>query len=266
VGPDPLVPSPKIQLYASASPFGPVTGVAAREPVDPAHDSSGEGATGALADDVVQRAEAQPADSHRPEPRPEPASQCGRKSGGSRGHYERYRLRRQPARGKRERVARRRVEPLRVLDRHDDASGRRELPERRQQRHADRPDIRRPVVVLLAEERDGERASLRCRQSREHLFDRLPEQVAEAHEAERRFGLRRAARQHPVSASLGFSDGGLPQGRLADPRLALDEDRDGPLRIAGQTLLDRRELVLAADDPHAAIAHAGPNDATEARY
>ena len=134
------------------------------------------------------------------------------------------------------------VEPVRVVHGHEHRAL---LGKEAQAVEDGQPDSaplgRRPIRVL-EQERDLERAAPRRRQPRQHVREHGREQVAERGKGQLDLGACRAAGQ---DASMGGGDACLPDGRLADPRLALDDDRS---RRRGEEVGNRRELGLTAED------------------
>jgi len=79
------------------------------------------------------------------------------------------------------------------------------------------------------------------------LLEHVAQQLREPRERQRGFRLDTAARQDGGSAT-SLSDACLPQDRLADARLAGEEERGRTLLDASEECLDRAELFLAPDD------------------
>ena len=155
----------------------------------------------------------------------------------------------QPAGDEHERLARRRVEPRRVVDRHEHG---RALADRGQQ--AERRGVEREAVAghrRPERERARERRPLRRRQ-RAQLGHDGAEQVGEAGERELGLGLdaARAQHRHPV----GGGDRVVEQRALADPRLAADHERGARSRVRPREQLRQAgPLCIAAEQHVAAI-------------
>ena len=123
---------------------------------------------------------------------------------------------------------RRRVQPLGVVDRQHDRAGVRETAKRRQHRASPRHR------VVVAEER--------------RIGVDLLEQIGEPHVSEGHLLLGGARDQDPVAGGAASSDRVAPQRRLADPRLATDQERAGAPRKSLDERVDARALGVASDD------------------
>ena len=102
---------------------------------------------------------------------------------------------------------RRGVEPLEVVDRHDDRPVGGQPIEDAEHGRSDRSLVGR-LGIRSTKERDLERPSLRRREPLEDAVSREADQIREPGERERRLGLRRARRQHPVPEIAGALDTG----------------------------------------------------------
>ncbi len=134
------------------------------------------------------------------------------------------------------------VEPVRVVHGHEHRALIGKEAQAVEDGQPDGPPLGRGSIRVLEQERDLERAAPWRREPRQHVRERRREQVAERGKGELDLGARRAAGQ---DARIGGGDSCFPDGRLADPRLALDDDRG---RRPGEEVGDRRELGLTAED------------------
>ena len=159
----------------------------------------------------------------------------------------------EPPRGERDHLGALGVEPLHVVDRDQQPLVRGE------QRDAGQPDaarVRRRVAGVGAQQRDLERTPLR---GREAVEVRGAEQVAERDEREPALGARGARREHVHPDGARGVGARAPDGALADPRLARDDDR----ALVGERGADARELGVSAERNrhgptlHRACARAG---------
>ena len=80
------------------------------------------------------------------------------------------------------------------------------------------------------------------------LVERRAEQVGESRERERRLRLDAPGGEHLTKAILRLLDTGLPEGRLADPRLAVEDERYGSIPHPREECTDGVELLLPTDD------------------
>jgi hypothetical protein len=149
-------------------------------------------------------------------------------------------------RGERERVRRRPVEPLHVVDGHDDRTLARQCAQDVEQREPDRVRLR-SAVRILAEERRFECASLRCRQTFQPIEFDAVQQIDQAAERQLGVGAARSHREDATSPRSTAVEPGLPQGRLAYPRSA-DEHQRSARRIRIEELPELGKLGLAPDD------------------
>jgi hypothetical protein len=212
-----------------------------------------------LAQDPPERAEADGPQADRLQPLRRQAREQRRwrvAAVGPARQEDRERLVAQAPQDVRERRRRGRVQPLDVVDRQQHRAARRELPQRAQQRHAERAVVGRAARGLLAQQRDRERPPARRGQLVGDLVERVVEQVAQRRERQPRLGAGRRRREHAVAAGGRLRDAGAPQRRLADPGLALERD-DAPRRPGrGQQRPDHLELVVPADQLRRDGSHA----------
>ena len=133
----------------------------------------------------------------------------------------------EPAQGEPQSCRRRGVNPLQVVDGHEEWGAGGDQAEHRQRRDADRPLVDRPSpgVTVAPQERDLQDAPLRFRQRRQGVVDHQVEKVTERREGEPGLRAGRRARQC-LPASLGRSiERSAPERGLPYPRLALEHDR-----------------------------------------
>ncbi len=145
-----------------------------------------------------------------------------------------------------ERVARRRVKPLRVVDRDN-----RRLTQRQTRDSGERPTGQGDPIQLIrrigAPKRGLERAALRRRKRREQrLRDGLHE-IRERDEREPGLRLGGPADQDAKRPRARRSYSGAPDRRLADARHAAYVQRSRPRHQHVEERLDRRDLLVAPD-------------------
>ena len=154
-----------------------------------------------------------------------------------------------------ERLRRRRVEPLDVVDGDQQRTLAGDAAQEIEERDADGVRIRwpggRPGVPgrgILPKEGDAERPGLRAGQPFDRrVVDRL-EEVPDGRVGERRFGIGRPGDEGPTAGLGGPIDSRLPERGLAHAGLGLDDEADRPASRAGKPVLDHRELACSADD------------------
>ena len=108
--------------------------------------------------------------------------------------------------------------------------------------------IRRHLARLGEQQRDLERPPSRGRERGPCFLEHAAEQIGEPGEGERRLGLDTVAGQHPAETLAGILDARLPEDRLADPRLAGEDERARTILDSREERLDRAELLVAPDD------------------
>ena len=153
----------------------------------------------------------------------------------------------QPTRRELDEMGRRRVEPLHVVDRDRDRAVARNQTQCVQETERERALIRYRRDAVREEQRHLERRALRARQPREHFFDDARQQIRDAGERQPGIRLRGPRGQNSVTALLRQLGGSPPEGRLADPRRPLQQQRRGRARPVGEELGDHPELVLPAE-------------------
>jgi len=146
------------------------------------------------------------------------------------------------------------VEELDVVDRDDDRAIRfDELAEQPCDRDRQRPLIRRRAVRRGAQERDREGVALRRGKPGEDVVADAAEEVDEPAERQSLLGSGRPRREDEPVAIGGDVRGGLPDGRLPDPGLALEDERRQPVAGPPEERLECREL---GTPPHDLVRHA----------
>ena len=154
----------------------------------------------------------------------------------------------QPPEHEAEDLRRARIDPLRVVDRDEQRPLLDEDPDDREQRRCEQPRLRRRPVRLADQERDLERTPLDRHELRQRLVQHRREQVADGREGRSQLGMGRARRENPEPRSRARRDALLPERRLADPRVALEQQCRPARRHSVQKLLQRNELQAPADD------------------
>ncbi len=169
----------------------------------------------------------------------QPGQLLGRRAG---GEDQRDRLGQQAARDERERLQRRAVEPLRVVDTHNQRPLARHLGEQAEDRQPDQEAIlgrtgRQP-------ERDFERIALRRGQVLAAVEQRRA-QLVQPRERELHLGVDPGRPRDPERVRA--LDGVVEQRRLPDARVAAHhENAAAPVTKAGEEAIDRLTLVPAS--------------------
>src|SRR5581483_238913 len=162
------------------------------------------------------------------------------------GHEQPDRLRAEPPQRELERSRRGGVEPLGVVERDEERAPLGHDAKHVEHREPDRMAVWRSIPRLGDQEGDLERAPPRRKQRRSGLLEHGAEELRKTGEGKGRLRLDPAAGQDPAEAFLGFVDAGLPEDRLADPRLAREDERPRAALDAGEESSHRRELSVAA--------------------
>ena len=154
---------------------------------------------------------------------------------------------RQPPDRKLERPRGRPVDPLHVVHCHQHR-----LFSCQRRQDGDERGRRRPRIGgafrIDPEQRARERALLRRRQRRARLLERTSDEIPKGDVRELRLCLGRPRLENPVRTPFGSAHRLEPDGRLTDPRLALDHERCRACCHPGDEGFDRAELRLATDD------------------
>ncbi len=150
--------------------------------------------------------------------------------------------------GERERVLGGRIEPVDVIDRQQGRLLRREAAQQPEQAQADGALQRLGPLGLGAQQRHLERAALRVRQVRHRRLRNVGEEVAQRGVRELRLALDRPAAQDPQAALGGGREALIPERRLADADLALEQECGWAGADRAEKLLDPRELRIATDE------------------
>ena len=158
--------------------------------------------------------------------------------------------------GKAEDALARRVEPLEIVDGDEDRARACERAQCAKECNGHRAGLRRPALGLDDQERDFERPTLRRRQQRAHVLQKRIEEISDAGERKLRLGLGGTGDEEPKRAFAASLDARLPEGRLADPGLARQDDpgRPVPVRNRREERDDRVFLLVPSDD---GCAHPG---------
>ena len=212
--------------------------VAERRVGDPAHQRSRHGEPQPLGQQAARVAEPERADLQALErPLLEHPLERGPAPGPAR-EQERDGLVRQPRRGERQGLGGRRVEPLEVVDRHQQRGEPAQLVE-----HAQRDGLLGRLARRGPQQRRLQRGPLRARQAG-HVDP--VEEVDQPRERMARLGPARPRHGDAQPERAGLVDPRLPQRRLPDPGRAREHERPrGPVEERSEP----RELGLAADEP-----------------
>ena len=154
-----------------------------------------------------------------------------------------------------EHARRRGVEPLDVVDGHEQRAFGREDAERRDEGARQRKPVRISLRIGRDPEYGGERTTLRLRQHVRDVLERRIEEVRDRSERDRHLGLGAPRDQHADTVSLGGSHGLAQQRGLPDPRLAANDDSAGMLSKALDELAQPCELLVPPDEFEARGRH-----------
>jgi hypothetical protein len=122
---------------------------------------------------------------------------------------------------------------------------------------------RRPVKVTK-QKRDLERPALRSGQLGQQLVEHRGEQITDCDEREAGLLTCWSARQHAVSAIACQLEPSLPDRRLADSELALEQQGPGIIfEQASEEARDRGQLRVPTDDFGACFSHAGERGSSQ---
>jgi WD40-like Beta Propeller Repeat len=143
---------------------------------------------------------------------------------------------------------RRFVEPRQVVDCDEHRPFRSDGTEHGQDCESNCPRIGSVILVVCPKERDIKRMALQLgQQGRRGVEDGL-EEIRETDEPELCLGLDGTTRENSVGLRSRRVDALLPQRRLADSHLALEQESGWPLLHSRQEPLELRQLLPAADD------------------
>jgi hypothetical protein len=153
------------------------------------------------------------------------------------------------------------VEPLRVVDRDHDRCGPRDRPDELEHADPDRSVVRHQLIAVGPQQRDLEGAALRRGQRGQGLLGQPVEQIAQSHEGEHRLGLGRPADQQPIAEALGGRDRLAPHRGLADAGRAVDETADRTFPDRGDGCGGGGEFALSSHHRRrcqASLPHGSP--------
>ena len=224
--------------------------IAARPLVDAEQGLARKGPVEPVAQESMERADTERPDRQTPDrvraDRPLESRHCSLGAAG--GEEQKHRARTEPAQGERERVRRRGVEPLEIVDRHEQRPVFGEHLQRAAGCDPERARIDPIVGRLLEEERDLERAPPRSGKRGQDVVENVLEQIAEAQVREPALGLRRPRREDAHPPRVGVLDAGKPERRLPDAGLTLEHEPGRPCRHVVDEGEDDATFFLSADD------------------
>ncbi len=227
--------------------------VSERRLVEPAQEVPGEAEPQPLGEHPPRSAEAERTDLETLQPPPRERLLQRGGTPGTLGEQKPNRLVLEPPRGERERLGRRRIEPLDVVDRHEHRPASRQRPQRVQEAERDRSRLRRDVRRLGAQERDLQRTQLRRRQRSQLFAAHAVEKVDQRREGEPRLRPARPSGEDAQPPLPRRSHSRLPERRLPDPRPTRQNER--PWRSAGaDELVQHCDLRFATDDARAQLS------------
>src|SRR5918996_2408126 len=143
-----------------------------------------------------------------------------------------------------------RVEPLEIVDGNQDWAFSRERAQCAEECDGHRPGLRRSALDLDEQQRDLERLTLRRRQQHAYLVQKRIEEISDGGERKLRLRLSRTGNQDVKGALVAHLDARLPEGGLADPGLARQEDagRSVPVGNRREEGDDRVYLLVSSDE------------------
>ena len=157
------------------------------------------------------------------------------------------RLHAEPMSGERQGSRRGSVQPLDVVHRDDHRRIGCKAPQDSEHAEPDCPFVGRHVAGRREEEGNAEGARLRLGK----LLDRhrrFREQVGDAGEGEASLGLERPSSQDASPGRAGRVAARQPERRLPGSRLALEQERAGPIAARRDEQVDQAEFLLPPDD------------------
>jgi hypothetical protein len=138
----------------------------------------------------------------------------------------------EPTHREREGITRRRVEPLRVVDRDHDEPLSGEQPEGAERRRSDGVSVDGAIAVRFEEEGGGKRAPLRRWKLRQDVADPVSQQIAQSGIGELCFRAGGPRPENQGVAALRDADAFAPDAGLPDAGVSLEEERLRALRDA----------------------------------
>jgi hypothetical protein len=139
------------------------------------------------------------------------------------------------------------IEPGNIIDRHGERSARGRLAHESQDGQRDGEGLGPLVLHGRPQQRDVEGETLRRRQLRLDLVQEIAEQVDKAGEWQAGLRLGRPRADDPEAALRGHGQRLLPDGALADPGFAAQEER-ARARARRQESANHIQLCFAPDD------------------
>jgi hypothetical protein len=149
--------------------------------------------------------------------------------------------------GELERVGRRRIDPLDVIEGKDDGRLSRERTYRIQEGERNSMLVGRRAAGFLEQQRHLERPALRGRKLEKNVCGG-PKQVCQRRKGKLRFGTGGFRFKDSKSPRPGILERRLPERRLADARLTLEQQSGAMPPRSREEVANRVEFVLPADD------------------
>ena len=154
----------------------------------------------------------------------------------------------EPAEGETDAGPGRRICPLNIVDRDKGDAVARGLAQEIRERSSHNALVENAAVRLFEQQCDAQRPPLRFGESADLVVDTRQE-VAQCCEGEFLLRFRGLCTQHPEAVVLCIRRCPTPQRRLADPRLALQNQRASAAGPGLEKFVDRSDLELAPEDP-----------------
>jgi hypothetical protein len=247
-----------------------VEGIAAGRCVDPAQRRARHRLAAVGAEDAAQRPDAERSELQAARPvsrqRSFDAAGWARERIGSTGEEEADRQLEQTSAREFERVGGRGVHPLHVVDRDEKRTLAGDDSQQREERGCDGTRGRWTCTDVRPERHDLERPALRHGQVRRRAIEDRLEQIAQHGKRELGLEARRRRRKDHVPTSPCRRDPAVPERRLADPGVALHDERSGNAADPVEEGEQLCELLVSPDDFQTGDAHvltmirAGPPD------
>ena len=153
----------------------------------------------------------------------------------------------QPADGIGERSNRRSIQPLHVVDGHEEGAGRRHGADTGVDRDGERQPVEGSLGLFPAKDQ-VQHPCLGRREGRDDVATDAIEELQQPDVGQIHLRAGRSARQAPETALAGHLEQSVEERRLADARLALDQQRAGLFGLIVEHALDDVDLIGPAYD------------------
>ena len=229
-------------------------GIAARCIVQPQQGRTWESESEPVTDETLDRADAERPDGQSLDRSWKRRLERRRRLAAA-GEEDPDRLAVEPPQRERERIRRRGIEPLDVVDREQQRAAGGQRDERVVHPDRERARICRDVALGIEQQRRLERPTPWRREHRQHFGGGFPEQVAEPGVRESLLGLGRPRGEHSEPSLARRLRPGQPERRLADARLAFEHEGGGTFRGPPDEVEQGGDLLVSSDDVHPHVGH-----------